>query len=80
MTEPVLIVGAGPTPRFALCAAPSPDATALIARHAAVLEPAPRPPLADGAISLVRPDGYVALVARAGDWAAVDDWFERLVA
>jgi 2-polyprenyl-6-methoxyphenol hydroxylase-like FAD-dependent oxidoreductase len=72
--------GAGPTPRFALCAAPSPEATALIARHAAVLEPAPRPPLADGAISLVRPDGYVALVARAGDWAAVDDWFERLVA
>jgi 2-polyprenyl-6-methoxyphenol hydroxylase-like FAD-dependent oxidoreductase len=72
--------GAGTTPRFALCAAPSPEATALIARHAAVLEPAPRPPFADGAISLVRPDGYVALVARAGDWTAVDDWFGRLVA
>ncbi len=70
--------GAGPSPRFALCAIAAADAGALIARHAALLEPAPRAPFADGAMWLVRPDGHVALVANAGDWAAVDAWFARL--
>ncbi|MBR0650544.1 monooxygenase [Roseomonas terrae] len=71
-------VGAGDSPRFALFAAPSPEADALAARHAALLEPTPRAPVTPGAMWLVRPDGYVGLVARAGDCAAVEDYFTRL--
>jgi 2-polyprenyl-6-methoxyphenol hydroxylase-like FAD-dependent oxidoreductase len=71
-------VGAGGTPRFAVFAEASPEGASLLASHAALLEPAPRPPFAGGGIWLVRPDGYVALAARAGDWAAVGAYLDRL--
>ena len=73
-------VGAGDTPRFALFAEDGPDAATLLARHAAMTEPATRAPFVAGAMWLVRPDGYVALVARAGDWAAVDAYLVSLTA
>lgn len=57
-------VGAGGAPRFAVLAAPS-DATAcLLQDYPGLLEPAVRPPFRDDGIWLVRPDGYVAAVAR----------------
>ncbi len=71
-------IGGGDTPRFALFAEPSPEAAALIARHAFLLEATPRPPVTPGGMWLVRPDGYVALVAKAGDWAEVATYLEEL--
>ena len=63
--------GAGGRPRFVLFGRPS-DATARLLRPAEdLLEPAVRPPLAPGALHLVRPDGYVAMVARRQDFDSV---------
>jgi hypothetical protein len=75
MTDPV---GAGGTPRFALFAQADSEGAALIARHGDLLEPAVRPPFEEGNIWLVRPDGYVALVARHGAWADVEDYLQRV--
>jgi 2-polyprenyl-6-methoxyphenol hydroxylase-like FAD-dependent oxidoreductase len=74
MTSPV---GAGDTPRFALFATPDIEATALIARYPALLEPATRPPFAEGSIWLVRPDGYVATVAT--QWADIGAYLDHVV-
>lgn len=71
-------VGAGDTPRFALFAAASAEVSALFARHGALLEAAPRAPVTDGAMWLVRPDGYVALVAKRDDAAAVGAYLDRI--
>ncbi|WP_431283719.1 FAD-dependent monooxygenase [Humitalea sp. 24SJ18S-53] len=74
-TDPV---GAGSTPRFALFAEASAESAALIARHPGLLEPHTRPPFAAGGIWLVRPDGYVAVAAGAGDWARVGAALDRI--
>ncbi|CAH0213773.1 FAD-dependent monooxygenase [Roseomonas sp. CECT 9278] len=68
-------IGAGPAPRFAILAENTPDIATLFARHAALLEATPRPPINPKAAWLVRPDGYVALV---GESAAVGAYLERL--
>lgn len=65
--------GAGDTPRFALLAPESAATRAILSDHAAILEPAPRAPLADGLLRLVRPDGYVVAVAAPGDEAVIDN-------
>lgn len=70
--------GAGSEPRFGLCAADDGAARAFLARYAGLLEPAVRAPLADGNLRLVRPDGYVAAIARPGDWAALNDCLSSL--
>jgi 2-polyprenyl-6-methoxyphenol hydroxylase-like FAD-dependent oxidoreductase len=70
-------VGSGDRPRFALFAKADADCAALIARHGDLLEEEARAPFAAGGIWLVRPDGYVAMTADAGDWAKVGaylDW------
>jgi len=72
-------IGGGDTPRFALLAEASSDAAALIERYPALLETSPRAPVKAGGIWLVRPDGYVALVAKADDWATVDTYLGALV-
>jgi hypothetical protein len=72
-------VGAGTRPRFALFAAAG-ATDRLIAEHADLLEPAPRPPLEPGGLWLVRPDGYVAASAKAGDEASLGSWLGGLVA
>jgi 2-polyprenyl-6-methoxyphenol hydroxylase-like FAD-dependent oxidoreductase len=68
--------GAGDTPRFALCAHDPDGAAPLLARHAAVLEPALRP--GEG-ITLVRPDGYVAMGALRGEWDRVGRHLDGLL-
>jgi 2-polyprenyl-6-methoxyphenol hydroxylase-like FAD-dependent oxidoreductase len=70
-------VGCGDRPRFALFAQPGSVSAALFARHAGLLDPESRPPLANDVLWLVRPDGYVAMTADAGDWDNVSaylDW------
>jgi hypothetical protein len=66
-------------PRFALHAARSPALDDLISRHAAILEPAPRPALRDEGVWLIRPDGYVAAVAAATDPGSLDPCLAGIV-
>jgi hypothetical protein len=55
--------GSGDTPRFVLFAAPTAATSDLLRRFEGLLDPEIRPPFRDGAIWLVRPDGYVACSA-----------------
>jgi 2-polyprenyl-6-methoxyphenol hydroxylase-like FAD-dependent oxidoreductase len=71
-------VGAGNTPRFALFSADFSDARAVLAKYPNLVEPQPRAPYAEGGMWLVRPDGYVALVARAGAWSDLDHYLAWL--
>ena len=71
-------VGSGPTPRFALFAAPSGMPSILQDKYGKIMEPALRKPFHDDGLWLVRPDGYVALSAKAGDWEAVENYFEKI--
>lgn len=64
--------GAGDAPRFALLAREDDSAKAILGRHASILEPQLRQPPDDAGMWLVRPDGYVAAVARAGRWEIID--------
>jgi 2-polyprenyl-6-methoxyphenol hydroxylase-like FAD-dependent oxidoreductase len=73
-------VGAGDRPRFALFAEASAEVAALFERYPALLEAAPRAPVTAGGMWLVRPDGYVALVAQRGDVASVSDYLDRIAA
>jgi 2-polyprenyl-6-methoxyphenol hydroxylase-like FAD-dependent oxidoreductase len=70
-------VGAGDAPRFALFARGDDAGAQMLARHRDVLEPMFREPPGGQGIWLVRPDGYVAAVARAGNWAEIDQYLER---
>ena len=72
-------VGAGDRPRFALFAAAGPATERLIAEHADLLEPAPRAPLEPGGLWLVRPDGYVAATAKAGDEKSLGKYLDGIV-
>ena len=71
-------VGSGPTPRFALFAAPDAMPSTLRDKYGKILEPTLRKPFYDGGLWLVRPDGYVALSAQAGEWEAVENYFDRI--
>jgi 2-polyprenyl-6-methoxyphenol hydroxylase-like FAD-dependent oxidoreductase len=71
-------VGSDGMPRFALFAAENSKKRTLIGRFPDLLEPSPRPPLDPRAIVLVRPDGYVACVAKADDVDAVDEYLETI--
>jgi hypothetical protein len=53
-------VGAGSAPRFALFAANTTATADLVERFPGLLDRDVRPPLRDGGIWLVRPDGYLA--------------------
>ena len=63
-------------PRFALMAAGE-AARSLIARHAGVVEAALRTPPDPSGLWLVRPDGYVAAVARSGDLSSIENSLVR---
>jgi 2-polyprenyl-6-methoxyphenol hydroxylase-like FAD-dependent oxidoreductase len=57
-------VGAGNTPCFALFAASDDAVSGLLRDHSDLLEPMVRPPFSEGGLWLVRPDGYIACVAK----------------
>ena len=69
-------VGSGDRPRFTVFGAADEGSEALIARHADLLEAETRAPFADDGIWLVRPDGYVAMTARRGEWDKVSDYLD----
>jgi len=71
-------VGSGGMPRFALFAANDIKTRNLIGRFPDLLENSPRHPLDSNAIVLIRPDGYVACVAKADDIAVVEDYLDRI--
>jgi len=72
-------VGAGDTPRFALYAAPGPNANQFIACFPELLEPQPRAPFTPGSLCLVRPDGYVAFASDLDAWVQVDAYMVNLI-
>jgi 2-polyprenyl-6-methoxyphenol hydroxylase-like FAD-dependent oxidoreductase len=73
-------VGAGNTPRFALFALAGAEGAAMIKKYSALLEPNLRKPLAGDGIWLVRPDGYVAAVAKPKEWQPIDGYLARISA
>jgi 2-polyprenyl-6-methoxyphenol hydroxylase-like FAD-dependent oxidoreductase len=70
-------VGAGDRPRFVLCAEADGMPSDFLERHTNLLEPVLREPYHAGGLWLVRPDGYVALAAKGGDWNAVTAYLNR---
>jgi hypothetical protein len=71
-------VGSGNTPRFALFAEDTPASRSLLSKYANLVEPSPRKPYAEAGVWVVRPDGYVALVAKHDTWNDVDAYLRRL--
>jgi 2-polyprenyl-6-methoxyphenol hydroxylase-like FAD-dependent oxidoreductase len=63
-------VGAGDAPRFALFAERSPSVADLFERFDALLDTDVRPAFVAGAMTLVRPDGYVACTAKSASEVA----------
>ena len=64
-------VGSGTSPRFGLFARPSAAAAGLIERFSNVLDSELRTPFREDGLWLVRPDGYVACAAAAGDESVI---------
>jgi 2-polyprenyl-6-methoxyphenol hydroxylase-like FAD-dependent oxidoreductase len=69
---------AGDAPRFTLFADDSEPVRGLLRDHAAILGAVPRPPPQASGLWLVRPDGYVACTARAGEEATVARYLDEL--
>ncbi len=76
-TEPP--VGAGNTPLFALFAEPDGMPSNFPGRYVNLLELTLREPYHSGGMWLIRPDGYTALSAKAGEWKAVTAYLDRIV-
>jgi 2-polyprenyl-6-methoxyphenol hydroxylase-like FAD-dependent oxidoreductase len=72
-------VGSGDAPRFVLFADSANMPAGLLQKYNPLLEAAPRAPLSPDSLSLVRPDGYVALSAKTGDWNAVDAYLNQFL-
>ena len=70
--------GSGATPRFVLFAADSSKVSSLVRKFPDLIDSAIRPPLDPGAIVLVRPDGYVACVAKADSVDVVGDYLKAI--
>jgi hypothetical protein len=51
----------------------------LLQKYARILEATPRAPLSSDSPSLVRPDGYIALSTKSGDWSAVEAYFNQFL-
>jgi 2-polyprenyl-6-methoxyphenol hydroxylase-like FAD-dependent oxidoreductase len=75
----VMAVGAGNMPHFAIFAAYSDDAIALLEAYKDLLERTLRPALGNaGYVWLVRPDGYTACVAKAENLKPIEEYLNAL--
>jgi 2-polyprenyl-6-methoxyphenol hydroxylase-like FAD-dependent oxidoreductase len=72
-------VGSGNAPRFALFAESDNMPAGLLQKYSGFLEPASRTPFSPDSLSLVRPDGYVALSTKSGDWNAVEAYLNQFL-
>jgi 2-polyprenyl-6-methoxyphenol hydroxylase-like FAD-dependent oxidoreductase len=71
-------VGSGKSPRFVLFGESDGMPSDLLQRYANVVEPKLRGPYHSGGLWLIRPDGYVALAVKSGDWDAVETYLRLL--
>lgn len=74
-----LPVGSGDAPRFALFAESNNMPAGLLQKYSGLLEATPRTPFSPDSLSLVRPDGYVALSTKSGDWSAVEAYLNQFL-
>lgn len=72
-------VGSGNAPRFALFAESGDVPTGLMQKYSGLLETKSRTPFSPDSLSLVRPDGYVALSTKNGDWNAVEAYLNQFL-
>jgi 2-polyprenyl-6-methoxyphenol hydroxylase-like FAD-dependent oxidoreductase len=70
--------GADHLPKFALLAKGDDEAKLILQPYADLLETDLRHPPDDQGIWLVRPDGYIAAVAHAGNWKPIEECLSRL--
>ncbi|HWD40168.1 MAG TPA: FAD-dependent monooxygenase [Fimbriimonas sp.] len=70
-------VGYGREPLFVLAAERDDNLAGLLAKFPRLLDSNIREPFAKGGAWLVRPDGYVALVAEQGVWSEVEAYLSR---
>jgi hypothetical protein len=75
-----LPVGDGERPRFVLFASTHGLPADLLSRYQQILESNVRTPYHPAGLWLVRPDGYVALAAKGGDWPAVTNYLDKFCA
>jgi hypothetical protein len=73
-------VGSGTAPRFALFAEPDDATPQLLALYPNLLEQTLREPFHSDGLWLVRPDGYIALTAKAADWPSVAAYLDTFSA
>lgn len=72
-------VGAGDRPRFAIFADASGMPVDMMQSLGGLMESAPRAPLAGDSICVVRPDGYIALATKSGDWNSVQAYLSQFL-
>jgi 2-polyprenyl-6-methoxyphenol hydroxylase-like FAD-dependent oxidoreductase len=70
--------GAGSTPRFALLGKDGRSPRGLLRNYSDILEESLRQPPDEEGVWLVRPDGYVAGIARADDWSPMEVSLSKL--
>ena len=76
----VTAFGAGDEPRFTLLASSSPAVAGVLSSFPKFLNAALEPPPDANGIWLIRPDGYVAATAPAGDLSSISDVLRRMSA
>jgi 2-polyprenyl-6-methoxyphenol hydroxylase-like FAD-dependent oxidoreductase len=70
--------GSGNAPRFALMARDASASRVILEKYSSLMEDSVRTPPDAKGIWLVRPDGYVAAVARDGDWETIEAALRRI--
>ena len=70
--------GAGDAPRFTLLAGSNDAVKGVEGEFADLVDPVIRPPLSDGGMWLVRPDGYVGCVAAADDIGSIASYLKAI--
>jgi 2-polyprenyl-6-methoxyphenol hydroxylase-like FAD-dependent oxidoreductase len=70
-------VGSGDAARFALFADSGNMPAGLLQKYSSLLEGTPRAPFSADSLVLVRPDGYVALSTKSGNWNAVEAYLNQ---
>ena len=68
--------GVGNDPRLVLHATDGDDMQRFLADHQALVQQTAYAPFEKGYMWLVRPDGYVAIVADAGNWNAMREYLD----